>query len=39
MRSAAPCVGQDSYTVLTEILDMSDDEVADLLASGSVEIT
>ncbi len=36
---AAPCLGEDSFTVLTEILGMDPDEVAILIAEEVVEIT
>jgi len=35
-RSAAPCLGQHNHEVLSELLGMSDDEIADALASGAV---
>lgn len=35
-RRAAPCLGQDSYEVLTELLGFDDDEVADIAASGAL---
>jgi crotonobetainyl-CoA:carnitine CoA-transferase CaiB-like acyl-CoA transferase len=34
-RFAAPCLGEHTYQVLTEVLGMSDDEAADALASGA----
>ncbi|MEZ5260970.1 MAG: CoA transferase [Acidimicrobiales bacterium] len=36
---AAPCLGEDTFTVLTELIGMDPDEVAQLLADGVVEIT
>jgi benzylsuccinate CoA-transferase BbsF subunit len=39
LRKAAPCVGEDTYEVLETILGMSEDEIADLLATEAVEIT
>jgi len=38
VRKAAPCLGEDTWTVLTELLDYDDVEAAELLASGVVEI-
>jgi crotonobetainyl-CoA:carnitine CoA-transferase CaiB-like acyl-CoA transferase len=35
-RYPAPCLGQDTVEVLTDILGMSDDEVGEALASGAV---
>ncbi|MEZ5231944.1 MAG: hypothetical protein R2749_04450 [Acidimicrobiales bacterium] len=35
---AAPCLGEDTFTVLTELIGMDPDE-AQLLADGVVEIT
>jgi len=39
LSKAAPCVGEDSWTVLTEILGMDPDEVAVLIADEVVEMT
>jgi benzylsuccinate CoA-transferase BbsF subunit len=39
LRKAAPCVGEDTYMVLQEILGMDGDEIADLIAAEAVEIT
>lgn len=39
LTKAGPCLGEDSFEVLTEILGMSADQVADLLAAEVVEIT
>lgn len=39
LSKAAPCVGEDSYAVLQDILGMNEDEIADLLAAEAVEIT
>ncbi|MBM3683394.1 MAG: CoA transferase [Actinobacteria bacterium] len=39
LRRAAPCVGEHSFEVLTEILGLDADAVGDLLASGAVEIS
>ena len=39
LRKAAPCVGEDSYYVLSELLDLDADEIADLLAAEVIEIT
>jgi crotonobetainyl-CoA:carnitine CoA-transferase CaiB-like acyl-CoA transferase len=39
LSKAAPCVGEDSWTVLTEILGMDPDEVAALIAEDIVEMT
>ncbi len=39
LTKAAPCVGEDSYTVLADLLGMDEDEIADLLAAEAVEIT
>ena len=38
VRKAAPCLGEDTWMVLTELLGYADDEAAELLASGAVEI-
>ena len=34
-RFPAPCLGEHTYEVLTEVLGLDDDEVADVLASGA----
>lgn len=39
LRKPAPCVGEDTYTVLEDILGMDADEIGDLLAAEAVEIT
>lgn len=39
LRKAAPCVGEDTFTILHEILGMSEDEIGDLIAKEAVEIT
>lgn len=39
LRKPGPCVGEDSYLVLSEILGKDADEIADLLAVEAVEIT
>jgi len=39
LRSAAPCVGEHSFEVLTDVLGLHADEVGDLLAAGAVEIS
>ena len=39
LRKAAPCVGEDSQFVLSELLGFDDDEIAGLLAAEVVEIT
>lgn len=39
LSKAAPCVGEDTYQVLQEILGMDEDEIADLIAAEAVEIT
>ncbi len=39
LTKAAPCVGEDSYTVLADLLGMDEDEIADLIAAEAVEIT
>lgn len=36
---AGPCLGEDSWAVLTELIGMNADEVAALVAEGTVEIT
>jgi crotonobetainyl-CoA:carnitine CoA-transferase CaiB-like acyl-CoA transferase len=36
-RFPAPCIGEHSYQVLTEILGMSDDEVASVMGSGAIQ--
>ncbi|MDH5289729.1 MAG: CoA transferase, partial [Acidimicrobiia bacterium] len=36
-RTAAPCLGQHTWEVLTEILGLSPDEVAELAAAGALE--
>ena len=36
-RTAAPCLGQHTWEVLTEILGLSADEVAELAAAGALE--
>jgi benzylsuccinate CoA-transferase BbsF subunit len=38
LRKAAPCVGEDTWAVLTELLGYDEDEAARLLADGAVEI-
>ena len=35
-RTAAPCLGEHTYEVLTEILELSADDVAELAASGAL---
>lgn len=37
LESAAPCLGQHNEYILKEILGMSDDEIADLMAEGVLE--
>ena len=39
LTKAGPCLGEDSFTVLVDVLGMDPDEVAMLLAEGVVEIT
>ncbi len=39
LTKAAPCVGEDTYAVLQDILGMDADEIADLIATEAVEIT
>ena len=39
LRKAAPCVGEDTWTVLTELLGYDEDAIAALLAGGAVEIS
>ena len=39
LRKAGPCLGEDSFTVLVDVLGMDPDDVAMLLADGVVEIT
>lgn len=36
-RSAAPCLGEHTYEVLTGLLGMSDDEVAEVAAAGALD--
>ena len=38
-RKAAPCVGEDTWAVLTELLGYEPDDVAALLSGGAVEIS
>jgi benzylsuccinate CoA-transferase BbsF subunit len=38
-RKAAPCLGEDSWTILTDLLGMDPDEVALLIADGVVEMS
>jgi len=35
-RSAAPCLGEHTFEVLTELLEMTEDEVAEVAASGAL---
>jgi crotonobetainyl-CoA:carnitine CoA-transferase CaiB-like acyl-CoA transferase len=35
----APCLGEDTWTVLHDMLGMSEDEISDLIAAEAVEIT
>lgn len=39
LSKAAPCVGEDTYRILDEVLGMDADEIADLIAAEAVEIT
>jgi len=39
LTKAGPCLGEDSFAVLVDVLGMDPDEVAMLLAEGVVEIT
>ena len=34
-RTPAPCIGEHTYEVLTEVLGLDDDEVAAAMASGA----
>jgi crotonobetainyl-CoA:carnitine CoA-transferase CaiB-like acyl-CoA transferase len=34
-RSPAPCLGEHTYQVLTEVLDLDDDEIAQVMGSGA----
>ena len=37
-RFPAPCLGQDTFEVLTEFLGLTDNEVSEVLATGAVGI-
>ena len=39
LRKAAPCVGEDTWTVLSDLLGYDEDAIAGLLARGAVEIS
>ncbi|MDP1821449.1 MAG: CoA transferase [Acidimicrobiales bacterium] len=39
LSKAGPCVGEDTYTILSDLLGMDEDEIGDLLAAEAVEIT
>ena len=39
LSKAAPCVGEDTYDILADVLGYSEDEIADLIATEAVEIT
>jgi len=36
-RFPAPCIGEHSYQVLTEVLGLSDDDVARVMGSGAIQ--